>query len=52
MVGLRAAVLLLDLIGIGLIVYAAWLWSPVIGLAIGGFACLAIANVIEPKVPR
>lgn len=43
--------LILDLVGLGLLIWAAFLWTPVIGLAVAGVSALAVANLLEPKVP-
>ena len=42
-------VVLLDLAGAVLLVAAAWLLSPIAGLAVAGVACLAIAYFLEPR---
>lgn len=40
---------LLDVLGVVLLIGAAWLFSPILGLAVAGAACLAIAYFVEPR---
>lgn len=43
---------LLDLVGIGLLVVAGFVFSPIVGLALAGVGCLAVAYALEPKGAR
>lgn len=40
-------VIALDVLGLALLVGAAWLFSPILGLAVAGGACLLSASAVE-----
>jgi 4-hydroxybenzoate polyprenyltransferase len=42
-------VIALDLAGAALLIGAAWLFSPILGLAVAGASCLATAYFIETR---
>lgn len=44
----RALAFALDGLGLGLIAYAAWLWSPAVGFLVAGVIALGVAALASP----